>query len=1248
MEGQAKTAMEMIGRLASRVAGAGQTLLGRGRALSHMCVRALRQAASGLRRAVPARGAPPVAATGRHTRAARHGLRLLTRAVLGLALLFGLAAGTLSWRLAQGPLELSWLSPKLRQGITLAAGTSLRAETLSLAWDGWRHGASALPALRLDGARLEAPGLQAEATAVLAHLSLPALLRGEFAPTLLELEAPRLRVGPGTAGDDDMDAAAEAMPATMLPWLAAPDETRRHFALRGLRIRGGAILLPAAAGRPGMALEDINLFAQRDREGLRADGSAALHLGGMVVPVTLQAMAAPAGSEVVLRLAGLQPGALAGLLPALAPQLAPLAGLQAMLSAGIVLQLDAGLVPRGAVLDLEAGPGQLSHAGHTLPLQGFSLRAEIRQGAVDLPHAELLLGPPAAPPLAHLIAQGRAWREDGRWRGEIETGLAAFEVTNLASLWPESLAPQWRAEAARLALAGSLRDATLGLALRDTAEGPRLIQGRMRLPLRDLRLGLGLGQGPSPGLAISEVLLMASGTPEALRLETARLVLPSPRPEAAPSIITGQADIRREGDAWTIAGDLGLDQLAFADLPTLWPEGIAPHPRKWMVENMLGGVAQEGQWRFDLALPDGQEPQLRALSGRARASAVTVQWLAPIPPAIGVSGEAQFGLDAITLAIAGGRQSRADGSATGIEITGGTLRFLDLAQTVQRADIQLQIAGSAADLMALLRHPRLHLFDRRPLELTVAEGSHATRLNLTFPMLEDIPNEAIRVRAESRLSGLRIGRALLGRELTQGQIELLLEADRLRLQGTANLLGAPLRLLIETDLRPGPATAVFSRETVQGTLSAAQLTQLGLDLGDVLGGAVAIEARTERRRNGQASVTLRGDLAPATLSLPAARWSKPQGSPGSAEAVVRLQGDTLLGVDNGRIDVLELSLRGRAIVNRGRIDRYEIAESLFGGSRFQGDVRPPGQPGAPWQTNLRGPLLDLRPIMAARRPAEERPDPGTMPPLVLEARFDRVTLGERRELLGVQGRAVVDDRAVLRQGFLRGRTAAAGGAFELVVAPRAQGRSLRITAEDGGAVLRALDGITSIEGGRLTLNGGWAGNEVNAALTGTAELEGFVVRGAPAIGKVLQAMTLFGLVDALQGGGGLSFNRANVPFSVNREVLTLNDAHAFSPSLGLTVRGRVLREADILDLEGTIVPAYMINTMLGNLPLVGRLFSPEPGGGVFATAFRVQGAASDPQVQVNPLSTITPGFLRGLFGLGQEPASTSQQAPARR
>ncbi len=251
----------------------------------------------------------------------------------------------------------------------------------------------------------------------------------------------------------------------------------------------------------------------------------------------------------------------------------------------------------------------------------------------------------------------------------------------------------------------------------------------------------------------------------------------------------------------------------------------------------------------------------------------------------------------------------------------------------------------------------------------------------------------------------------------------------------------------------------------------------------------------------------------------------------------------------------------------------------------------------------------------------------------LDARFDRVLLGEGRELFAAQARGLADGRGVLREAELRARAGSRqGGAVEAVLTPRRDGsRHLLATAEDAGALLAALGATTAIDGGLLSLDAAYAGDAPGAVLRGTAELDGFAVRDAPVLGKLLQAVTLFGLVEALQGGSGLAFTRAVVPFALGREELRIEDARAFSASLGLTVRGRVQREPVVLDLEGTIVPAYLLNTALGNLPVLGRLFSPERGGGLFAATFRAQGPAEEAQVSVNPLAALTPGFLRGLF-----------------
>lgn len=151
-------------------------------------------------------------------------------------------------------------------------------------------------------------------------------------------------------------------------------------------------------------------------------------------------------------------------------------------------------------------------------------------------------------------------------------------------------------------------------------------------------------------------------------------------------------------------------------------------------------------------------------------------------------------------------------------------------------------------------------------------------------------------------------------------------------------------------------------------------------------------------------------------------------------------------------------------------------------------------------------------------------------------------------------------------------------------------------------------------------------------MVGTANIEDFRIRNAPALGRLLQAMTLYGLVEVARGPG-LGFTRMEVPFRLTDAALSIDDARAFSSSLGLTAKGRIDLDTQMIEMEGTIVPAYFFNSLLGNIPLVGRLFSPEKGGGVFAASYTVRGAVDDPQVSVNPLAALTPGFLRGLFHL---------------
>ncbi len=898
--------------------------------------------------------------------------------------------------------------------------------------------------------------------------------------------------------------------------------------------------------------------------------------------------------------------------------------------------LDASLAearlvtPEGAALDID-------HAA-------FQLRAGPRGLAVD--SLELALAAPLGEAREGTRISLRASLDPGPrgWAGRLDTRVERLDLAEIWRLWPESLAPETR-EAARGTLpTGMLESAALGLDLQSDVDF-----GSWQAPGGDLAFRLTGARLVTPeGVAIEleEAEGKGSANPSRLGLEALHLRLGAP--DRPTSTVTATGEASREDGRWRGGLELTLDRLAAADLPALWPRALAPGARSWVVENIPAGEISQGRWSFRGESPGGfAEADLTGLSGEAELRQGVVHWLRPMPPVRQVVGQARFALQEITIQVSGGKLDNLAGQPGGLELRDSTLRFLLPPGALPSTEMSIAMAGPATETVALLRHPRLRLFERRPFPVQVAAGTQQGRVQISFPLVADLQMEMVRLTAEARVSNGRLTRLIFERDLEEVNLDLTVDTDQLRLNGTGVLNTVPVRVGVEMDFRPGPPGQIIARETVTARPDARRIAELGFDTGGLLAGPVALEVRSERRRNGQQVVNLRGDLRDAVLSFPPLGWTKPTGSPGRAEAVLRLQGEQLTSIEAIRIEALELALRARAVARGGRVERIELQETGFGGSRMVGDARAPAQPGGPWAVTLRGPVLDLRSLFGpaghvaggAARDREPAPPPPetTQPPLSVDLRFDQVLLGPGREVFAVQARGRLDQAGVLREANLRARTSRQTGAFELTMTPRGEARALRGSAEDGGALLRAMGLIETIQGGRLQLTAEYAESRPGTPLTGTAELETFTVRNAPALGKLLQAMTLWGLVEAVQGGSGLIFNRAVVPFSLSPTELRLNDARAFSASLGLTARGRVLRERVILDLDGTIVPAYFFNTLLGNLPLVGRLFSPEEGGGVFAATFRAQGPPDDAEVTVNPLAIVTPGFLRGMFGL-TEPA----------
>lgn len=68
-----------------------------------------------------------------------------------------------------------------------------------------------------------------------------------------------------------------------------------------------------------------------------------------------------------------------------------------------------------------------------------------------------------------------------------------------------------------------------------------------------------------------------------------------------------------------------------------------------------------------------------------------------------------------------------------------------------------------------------------------------------------------------------------------------------------------------------------------------------------------------------------------------------------------------------------------------------------------------------------------------------------------------------------------------------------------------------------------------------------------------------------------------------------------------------------------------------MEITGTFMPAYELNSLFGDVPIVGALLGNGEEKGLIGVTYKLAGSAKAPNLQINPLSVIAPGIFRTIF-----------------
>jgi hypothetical protein len=348
-------------------------------------------------------------------------------------------------------------------------------------------------------------------------------------------------------------------------------------------------------------------------------------------------------------------------------------------------------------------------------------------------------------------------------------------------------------------------------------------------------------------------------------------------------------------------------------------------------------------------------------------------------------------------------------------------------------------------------------------------------------------------------------------------------------------------------------------------------------------------------------------------------------------ATILLENGLVKSVPKFNLSANDLLVQGDVAYSPGGlgIDRVNLKQVLIGRSDVTGAVI--SRPDGGWEIGLQGKELDFS--LLWERLIHDRPgqDDVTLPNLTIAVELDKMWVDKQNFLSGVSG-TFVHNRSIWRTALLDSKING-GSDLSINMVPDAQGnRILAVKADNAGDALRFFDLFDNMYGGVLEISGRYDDTAADRPLRGTVRVTNYRVRNAPMLTRILSIMALTGILDAMTGEG-LSLAELDLPFTYTEGEVQIKDVKAAGASIGFTASGTVYTHADVLNIQGTVIPAYALNSFLGQIPLLGNILTGnEKGGGIFAANFSVTGPIEDPKTTVNPLSALTPGILRNLFG----------------
>ena len=198
---------------------------------------------------------------------------------------------------------------------------------------------------------------------------------------------------------------------------------------------------------------------------------------------------------------------------------------------------------------------------------------------------------------------------------------------------------------------------------------------------------------------------------------------------------------------------------------------------------------------------------------------------------------------------------------------------------------------------------------------------------------------------------------------------------------------------------------------------------------------------------------------------------------------------------------------------------------------------------------------------------------------------------------------------------------------EIIIDYKDGKRFFNLESNNASFLLDVFDLNPNLKKGHFSI----LGTEENGSFNGNVVLNDFVAYDTPFLAKILTFFSIDGLEQKIKGGG-IFFDSLSSRYKSYDNKILLENGLIRGSDLGLTFDGDINVITQDFYVEGTLIPAYTLNTLLTKVPIVGDIITAgSPEDGVLAATFNIEQRDDKTDINFNPISVLVPSIIRNFL-----------------